>query len=281
VKCSDGMLYHEVVAEMALEGWLEKLTRRLSSGAGNAERWKIEFDPTPVRKEIAAAAFLLAGINAKSKWLTKQPVVMAMRDFRPDGISFPPGHGNDPGGIAREVNRREGKGLEDSDESSLSASASKVWPEGLIPDGFPDAQAISDAEAWVAEARAVLDAKAHAKRFRSHAKANGRELKSWPDGWRGWIDIELEKAPKAATVSASEAAPVFSGPAGLRDQIAAAMGDGWTATWFDQCKWRDVPTKALLVPLTFTADTITKAIGPLLDDEGVGVIVEPKNRSVA
>jgi len=36
IKCSDGRLYHPVVAEKALEAWIEKLGQRKSSGAGNA-----------------------------------------------------------------------------------------------------------------------------------------------------------------------------------------------------------------------------------------------------
>jgi hypothetical protein len=54
IKADDGLLYHPFVAEIALEAWLEKLTQRLSSGAGNAARWGSEFDPEPIKAEIAS-----------------------------------------------------------------------------------------------------------------------------------------------------------------------------------------------------------------------------------
>ena len=56
MKCDDGRLYHPVVAEFALGAWLEKLARRLSSGAGNAKRWGQEFDSAPVKPTSARHA---------------------------------------------------------------------------------------------------------------------------------------------------------------------------------------------------------------------------------
>ncbi len=37
--CSDGRLYHPVVAEKALEAWLERLAHRRLGAVGNAKRW--------------------------------------------------------------------------------------------------------------------------------------------------------------------------------------------------------------------------------------------------
>jgi hypothetical protein len=83
-RADDGLLYHPVVAEIALEAWLEKLTQRLSSGAGNAARWKTEFDPEPIRAEIGIAAALLEALNPKSKALSKQQPALALRKSRRD-----------------------------------------------------------------------------------------------------------------------------------------------------------------------------------------------------
>jgi hypothetical protein len=71
VLCDDGRLYHTTVAEFALEAWLEKLVQALSSGAGNAKQWKVEFDAAPIEADIDAAATMLAALNPKSKALTK------------------------------------------------------------------------------------------------------------------------------------------------------------------------------------------------------------------
>lgn len=72
VLCADGRLYHPVVAEKALEAWLEKLAQRLSSGAGNAKRWGVDFDPRQINEQIATAREYLAKLNPQSKALTKR-----------------------------------------------------------------------------------------------------------------------------------------------------------------------------------------------------------------
>ncbi|MFO6224522.1 DUF1376 domain-containing protein, partial [Pseudomonas aeruginosa] len=66
VKCSDGRLYHPVVAEKALEGWLQKLHARLRGGKGNAKRWKLPFDAKVLEDKISEAARLLRELNPSS-----------------------------------------------------------------------------------------------------------------------------------------------------------------------------------------------------------------------
>lgn len=83
VKASDGLLYHPVVAEKALEAWLEKLAQRLSSGAGNAKRWKVPFDPSPINAEIVRATALLTALNPQSRALRKASRRRSQSD--PDG----------------------------------------------------------------------------------------------------------------------------------------------------------------------------------------------------
>ena len=63
VKCSDGRLYHPVVCEAALVAYVGRLGYQLSSGAGNAERWKTPFDPWPLVDRIGVANDLLRAIN--------------------------------------------------------------------------------------------------------------------------------------------------------------------------------------------------------------------------
>lgn len=71
VACSDGRLYHRVVAEKALESWLEKLCKRLASGAGNAKRWNGDFNPAEIEQQIDDAADLLRNLAPQSKSLIK------------------------------------------------------------------------------------------------------------------------------------------------------------------------------------------------------------------
>lgn len=70
--CDDGRRYHPVVAEKALEAWLEKLAQRLSSGAGNAKRWGVEFDPAPIESAMLDARTLLMELNPQSRTLSKR-----------------------------------------------------------------------------------------------------------------------------------------------------------------------------------------------------------------
>ncbi len=66
IKCSDGRLYHPVVAEKALEGWLQKLQGRLRGGKGNAKRWKLAFDPKELEAQVLEASRLLRALNPSS-----------------------------------------------------------------------------------------------------------------------------------------------------------------------------------------------------------------------
>jgi len=94
VLCSDGRLYHETVAELALESWTEKLVQRLKSGAGNASRWKVEFDPAPLEAEISETCSLLAALNPQSKYLAKA----SRRQSQSSAPAIPQGKNADPTG---------------------------------------------------------------------------------------------------------------------------------------------------------------------------------------
>jgi hypothetical protein len=129
VKCDDGLLYHPVVAEIALEAWLEKMTQRLSSGAGNSARWGVEFDRAPIEADIGTAARLLAALNPKSKTLSKQQPALALRKSqRQSPLEVPVGHDGDPTGSAHTPPKtslekgREGKKEAVSDETDADAS---------------------------------------------------------------------------------------------------------------------------------------------------------------
>lgn len=128
VKCNDGLLYHPVVAEMALEAWLEKLVQALSSGAGNQKRWGADFDPAPIEGEIERCADLLAALNPKSKALVK----LARRKSRTPSEPHPDGKsqrgenashrdaGNIPSGSQ---GTGTGKGIEESEPDGSGAAA--------------------------------------------------------------------------------------------------------------------------------------------------------------
>lgn len=139
VKCTDGLLYHPVVAEKALEAWLTKLASRLSSGAGNAKRWKIAFDPAPIEAQMKLAREMLSALNPHSPVLTKRKTsaVLHTSDQHPDGTpeSIPPGS---------QEKGREGKGTDDSE--AIASGGDSPPPPPASPPPPPDKPPLSAAE---------------------------------------------------------------------------------------------------------------------------------------
>ncbi|WP_421885177.1 hypothetical protein [Methylibium sp.] len=72
VLCNDGRLYHPTVCEMALEGMLEKLAMRKSSGLGNAKKHGKEFDPADLEREMETLRDMLRALNPASRALQRK-----------------------------------------------------------------------------------------------------------------------------------------------------------------------------------------------------------------
>lgn len=68
----DGRLYHHVVAEKALEAWIEKLANAISGAQGNAKRWSIQIDTSELESQLRDAVYRLKSIAPQSKALTKK-----------------------------------------------------------------------------------------------------------------------------------------------------------------------------------------------------------------
>jgi hypothetical protein len=158
--------------------------------------------------------------------------------------------------------RRE-DGREESNDPSLAASAPAARSNSSkkvgLPKGYPDDDAVAEAERWIADAGVKLDARAQAKRFRSHALSNGRKLADWTEGWRGWIEIECENAPKAAAAEPAKASPLtWDGPQDVWDDCVAAMGEAYTRTYLGRSTWQASPP-AILARNRMGADVLAKA----------------------
>jgi hypothetical protein len=284
VKCDDGKLYHPVVAEVALEAWLEKLQQRLSSGAGNAKRWGTVFDPTPIEAAMAHAVALLTNLDPQSKALAKH----ARRGKKP----VPPDSEDDPGGTKKPSDRdtgnvparSQGTGTgnqeRDSDESSLSDARAPAIEE-LIPEGFPDAAAIAEAEAMVASSRKPLNVAEQVARFQTQARSKKRRLADWPAAWLGWIEIELAKLP--APEPTGEVVPMrtFPGPTALRAAVLKAVkGDeAWMRSYFDQCEYDDA-IDAVIPKNHVAAKAIRSKASATLTEFGAH-LAEPTGRAAA
>jgi len=126
VRCNDGRLYHPVVAEKALECWIDKLGRAISSGNGNAKRWGGTFDAAPIEAQIAAAKDLLRPLNSHSRALTKRkhsghPM---QSDQHPDGTPNVVPSGSQ--GKVREEKGREGNEYSATDVAGSAGAAPAV-----------------------------------------------------------------------------------------------------------------------------------------------------------
>ena len=99
VQCSDGRIYHPVVAEKALEAWIEKLAAAISGAAGNAKRWQVEVDTSVLRAQFKTAVDMLRQLNPGSRALKKRVVAVILAGSRPDsGGDSGPQSGGDSGG---------------------------------------------------------------------------------------------------------------------------------------------------------------------------------------
>ncbi|CAE6838892.1 DUF1376 domain-containing protein [Paraburkholderia nemoris] len=140
-KCSDGRLYHRVVAEKVLEAWIEKLLNSLSGSTGNAKRWGIDIDTVALEGRVIEAAQLLTAIAPQSKTLRKKQVLsivsgspsdpkkIAPRSSEP---SPPDSGGESPPESAEDRNRQgQGQGYTPPIGGDASASHSPEPPEGL------------------------------------------------------------------------------------------------------------------------------------------------------
>lgn len=106
IAADDGRLYHETLAELALEAWIDKLGQRLSSTAGNAKRHKLECDLAPIYDDIKDAAEHLRALNPRSRSLVKQLVLKAIAGVP---LGHPPGGDSVPLGVP---SGSQGNGME-------------------------------------------------------------------------------------------------------------------------------------------------------------------------
>lgn len=224
VACSDGRLYHPVVAEKALEAWIEKLAAAISGAAGNAKRWQVTIDTATQRAQLRVAADLLRKLNATSRTFKKKAVAVILGGSLPES---PPDHPPDSGPESPPDNAeasppdRKGPDLTGPDRTgSLFPPPEVAGPAfGTDPPTPPPAFDGRNAEALNGKAvvpiaddfdlpeRWGLDAEAlgfkpgevlrESEKFRQYwtrgtGKGTRRSVKGWSQTWSNW----LEKAAK-------------------------------------------------------------------------------------
>ena len=216
IKCTDGRLYHPVVAEKAMEGWLQKLNQRKVSAAGNAKRYKQSFDAKPYDDEIERCRAILTGLNPQSRVLAKRlpkPSQAPPADLptgaveSPDGtpvdasVGTPDGTPEDLPSGSQETGTGTGTGTrieeEETPKPPLRGKVPKPPPTGKgtrIDPGWTPSQADLDYSA----SKGLNDAEtgAQVELFRNHylgkPDRDGGMKSDWPATWRTWVLKSIE-----------------------------------------------------------------------------------------
>lgn len=94
----------------------------------------------------------------------------------------------------RKSNQMERRGEEDGIGGEGTRARRK--PETDLPDGFPDAEAISAAQQKLSAEGYGIDAAREAERFRDHHASRGSRFRDWPAAWRTWTRNAMEFADK-------------------------------------------------------------------------------------
>lgn len=274
VLCDDGRYYHETVCEFALEAWLEKLSQRLSSGAGNAKRWKISFDPADIEHAIEHAAALLARISPQSKALVKAK----RRQSRQDDDGNPDGTENQSRRDTKTVPAgSQGTGTGNIEEEPPNPPRGDLRDDafGLAVQAYPEAGRLTVSleamgDAWddeIAAGATPAAILAAAKAFAAGQYADGGGKVPRFDRW---LRKGLWKLVAPVTPAVSPLA--WHGPPDLLDALRAEMGAGADA-FLRLTRW-DAGRHAIVTTSGTASDRLKREAGHVLRAAKVEIILE-------
>ena len=176
IACNDGRLYHPVVAEKALEAWIEKLTAAISGATGNAKRWQVDIDTTTLRVQFCTAVDLLRQLNPASRTLKKKAVAVIVSGSQPQsgGDSQPESGGDDSEGSGGDRNRPDRTGPDRTETINGGGDNPTVSAYGAIAKTLR--QAGIEASPGTLRFRTLVDAGATAEEFLAMAtSAKGKD----------------------------------------------------------------------------------------------------------
>ena len=211
VECSDGRLYHPVVAEKALEAWIKKLASAISGAIGNSKRWQVEVDTEPQRQQFRAAVDCLRSLNPASRTLKEKAVAVILAGSPPESPrESPPDSPPESEGDGQKASGGDRKGPDQTrPDLSLTTPTGVVAPKADEP---PPVAAVAAPP----------------------APRGTRLPKDWqlPKAWGTWA---LEQWPQWSEVKVRTEADKF------RDHWCAKTGKGstsldWLATWRNWCR---------------------------------------------
>ena len=206
----DGRLYHPVVAEKALEAWIEKLSSAISGNAGNAKRWGIDIDSTGLHESLRHAVEQLKTIAPRSKTLNKKTAKIVESRSPPDSGSDRNRQGQGQGqrqrerAAAREANADAGESPEEYLDRIAAAPADN---RRMVPmtDGWQPCEKFEDQARISGIDPELLTSDALAK-FRIFYDGQERLANRWNLALIDWL--KRERPANVADIRAAKPKPV-------------------------------------------------------------------------
>jgi hypothetical protein len=215
VACSDGRLYHPVVAEKALEAWIEKLASAISGAIGNSKRWQVDIDTSVQRAQLVVAAGLLRSLNPASRTFKKKAVAVILAGSGPES---PPDIAPESPPDSVELSPPDRKGPDQTGPDQTGFLIPPTGGSGAAPRAAPptpppafdgtNAEALNGKavvalspsfdlpDVWGFDAEALgfkpTEVNREAERFRQYwtqgkGKGTRRSVKGWRQSWSNWL----------------------------------------------------------------------------------------------
>jgi hypothetical protein len=175
IRCSDGRLYHPVVAEKAIEAWEAKLDQRWRTECGRIKKHNDRHGtkvPKPSFDEWVAAG------RPSGQRLPVPGDTPTATPKSPEGR---------PQRVPRETHSKgqrqgQGQGQIKKENPSGSAAAAAPRPSKKAPADFQVTEAMRK---WAAEHNPGVDLERETDKFRNHTFASAKT--DWAGTWRNWI----------------------------------------------------------------------------------------------
>ncbi|CAE6950081.1 conserved protein of unknown function [Ectopseudomonas oleovorans] len=200
VKCSDGRLYHPVVAEKAIDAWAQRLEHRAVKESKNKRKEK-------ERKDRAAMFEALRGAGQVLAWNTPtselREAFAALEKGEDSVTSHGPvtvtGHAQ----VTAKTGNREGEGQgqgkeppiaplgDQSQEQPAKKPAAKAESKGTRAKQRKPLQLpflmTGEMLAWAKEKAPAVNLDRETERFCDYWTGTGKAMADWPSTWRNWM----------------------------------------------------------------------------------------------
>lgn len=201
VKCSDGRLYHPVVAEKAIDAWAQRVEHR-KAVAGQNERKRAEREE---RSQMFAALREAGQVLAWNTPTSTLRTAFAELEKASDGgvTGHTPvtvtGHAQDTAKTGTGNREGQGEGIEpplvplgdQSQEQPAKKPAAKVKPEGSRAKPRKALQLpflmTDEMLAWAKEKAPAVNLDRETERFCDYWTGTGKPMADWPSTWRNWM----------------------------------------------------------------------------------------------